>query len=68
MRGPEGVPIGKLRRVKISNIIVYNADSEYTCTIAGCPGILLRIFTLAISGSIIKVVEKRRCIKRSPGK
>lgn len=38
MRGPEGVPIGKLRRIKISNIIVYNANPSYTCTIAGLPG------------------------------
>jgi polygalacturonase len=38
MRGPEGVPIGKLRRIKISNILVNNADPSYTCTIAGLPG------------------------------
>ena len=38
MRGPEGVPVGKLRRIKISNIIVYNADQSYACTIAGLPG------------------------------
>lgn len=38
MRGPEGVPVGKLRRVKISNIVVYNADPYYSCTIAGLPG------------------------------
>ncbi|MGD1006216.1 MAG: glycosyl hydrolase family 28-related protein [Ignavibacteriaceae bacterium] len=38
MRGPEGVPIGKLRRIKISGIIVYNADPSYACTIAGLPG------------------------------
>ena len=38
MRGPKGVLIGKLRRIKINNIIVYNADPLYTCTIAGLPG------------------------------
>lgn len=38
MRGPEGVPVGKLRRVKISNVIVYNADPSYACTFAGMPG------------------------------
>lgn len=38
MRGPEGVPGGKLRRVKISNIVVYNADPNFSCTIAGLPG------------------------------
>ena len=38
MRGPQGVPIGKIRRININNIIVYNADQSYTCTIAGLPG------------------------------
>lgn len=38
MRAPEGTPVGKLHRVIISNIIVYNADSNYTCTITGVPG------------------------------
>jgi polygalacturonase len=38
MRGPQGTPIGQLRRVKISNVIVYNADSMYACTIHGMPG------------------------------
>ena len=38
MRGPDGVPVGKLRRIKISDVIVYNADQSYTCTIAGLPG------------------------------
>jgi polygalacturonase len=37
MRGPEGLSIGKLRRIKMSNIIVYNADSSYACTITGLP-------------------------------
>jgi polygalacturonase len=35
MRGPEGTPAGKLRRVMISNINVYNADSHF---ISGVPG------------------------------
>ncbi len=38
MRGPAGTPVGKLHRVIISNVIVYNADSNYTCTISGVPG------------------------------
>lgn len=38
MRGPEGVPVGKLRRVNISNIIVYNADPRYASLIMGIPG------------------------------
>jgi len=38
MRGPEGVPVGKLRRVNISNVIVYNADPHYGSLIMGIPG------------------------------
>lgn len=38
MRGPEGVPIGKLRRVSISNLMVYNADSHFSSIISGIPG------------------------------
>lgn len=37
MRGPEGVPIGKLRRVSISNLMVYNADSHFSSIISGIP-------------------------------
>ena len=29
MRGPAGTPVGKLRRVSISNVIVYDADPRY---------------------------------------
>jgi len=38
MRGPEGTPVGQLRRVNISNIIAYNADARYASIIAGVPG------------------------------
>lgn len=38
MRAPQGTPVGKLHRVIISNVIVYNADSNYACTISGVPG------------------------------
>ena len=38
MRGPEGVPVGKLRRVNISDIIVYNADPRFASIISGIPG------------------------------
>ena len=38
MRGPKGVPIGKLRRIKLSGILIDNADPAYSCTIAGLPG------------------------------
>jgi polygalacturonase len=38
MRGPAGVPIGKLRRVTINNLMVYNADSHFSSLISGLPG------------------------------
>jgi polygalacturonase len=38
MRGPAGTPVGELRRVLISNIMVYDADPNYACTISGTPG------------------------------
>ncbi|MDQ8182147.1 glycoside hydrolase family 28 protein [Pelagicoccus sp. SDUM812005] len=37
-RGPEGTPIGKLRRVSISNVNVHDADSRYASQIVGEPG------------------------------
>lgn len=38
MRGPEGMPVGALRRVNINNIVVYDAPSETGCVISGIPG------------------------------
>ena len=38
MRGPAGPPVGALRRVKISNVIVYNAEPKYASIISGTPG------------------------------
>ena len=38
MRGPEGVPPGKLRRVSISNVSAYDVDPRYACIIAGIEG------------------------------
>jgi polygalacturonase len=38
MRGPEGVSVGKLRRVNISNVIVYNSEPRYGSLIMGIPG------------------------------
>jgi polygalacturonase len=38
MRGPEGVPVGKLRRISISNISAYDVDPRYACIIAGLEG------------------------------
>jgi polygalacturonase len=38
MRAPEGYPVGHLRRVNISNFVVYNADPRYASIISGIPG------------------------------
>ena len=38
MRGPAGVPVGELRRIIISNVMVYNADPSFASIIAGVPG------------------------------
>ncbi len=38
MRGPEGVPVGALRRVSISNVICSNGASGLSSIISGIPG------------------------------
>ena len=38
MRGPEGIPVGKLRRVLISNVVVSNAESKQAALVTGIPG------------------------------
>ena len=37
-RSPKGTPVGKLRRVQISNVNVFNADSQFSNIISGIPG------------------------------
>jgi len=41
MRGPEGVPVGALRRVIISNIVCSNSTSGISSIISGLPGHLI---------------------------
>lgn len=38
MRSPQGTPVGRMSRINISNINVYNADSRYSSIISGIPG------------------------------
>lgn len=38
MRGPEDVPVGKLRRVIISNVVIHNPNPRYASLILGIPG------------------------------
>jgi polygalacturonase len=38
LRAPDDTPVGALRRVTISNVVVYNAVERYGCIVAGIPG------------------------------
>lgn len=38
MRGPAGTPVGKLRRVNISNMVVYSSNPDYASLVFGIPG------------------------------
>ena len=38
MRGPQGVPVGTLKRIILSNIVSYNSDSRLSAILAGIPG------------------------------
>ena len=38
MRGPSGPAVGEIRRVTISNVVVYNAESKFASIISGIPG------------------------------
>lgn len=37
-RGPQGTKTGEIKRIIISNVVVYNADSKYSSMISGIPG------------------------------
>ena len=38
MRAPEGTAIGSIKRIRISNVVAYNADPRYGSIISGVPG------------------------------
>ena len=38
MRGPEGIPVGKLRRINISNVVIYSSNPDYASLVFGIPG------------------------------
>ena len=38
MRGPEGTPVGVLRRINISNVVAYSANPDYASLLLGIPG------------------------------
>lgn len=47
MRGPAGPPVGELRRVTVSNVVVYNAEPKYASIISGIPGHDIEDITLS---------------------
>jgi polygalacturonase len=47
MRSPQGTPVGTLRRITISHVNVYNADSQYSSIISGIPGHPIEDVTLS---------------------
>ena len=47
MRSPEGTPVGSMKRIRLNNINVYNADSRYSCIISGVPGAQIEDVTLS---------------------
>jgi hypothetical protein len=38
MRGPEGTPVGSLRRINISNVVAYGVNPDYASLLLGIPG------------------------------
>lgn len=38
MRAPEGTPVGSVKRIRISNVVAYNADPRYGSIVSGVPG------------------------------
>jgi polygalacturonase len=47
MRGPKGVAVGELRRINISNVVIYNADPRWASIISGIPGHNIEDVTLS---------------------
>ena len=46
MRSPEGTPVGTMKRILISDINVWSADSRYASIISGVPGACIEDVTL----------------------
>ncbi len=54
MRAPEGMAIGKMRRIIISNLTVNNANPEYGSLIVGIPGHLIEDVKLSNIQILVK--------------
>jgi polygalacturonase len=47
LRGPAGTPEGVLRRINLSNFVIYNADSRYASILTGIPNHAIEDVTLS---------------------
>ena len=54
MRSPQGTPVGRMKRVTISNINCYDADGRFSSIINGMPGFYVEDVTI----SDVKIVYK----------
>jgi len=54
LRGPNEPPVGRIRNIKLSNIVATDVDSTYASIISGIPGHLIEDITL----SNIKIVYR----------
>jgi len=66
MRGPEGTPVGRLRRVTISNVTVYNADPRYSSILSGIPGYDIEDVTLSNIRIVARGGGTRADAERTP--
>src|SRR5665647_3394930 len=59
MRGPEGIPVGVLRRINISNVVAYSANPDYASLLLGIPGydiedVRMDNITILVKGGALK--------------
>lgn len=47
LRGPVGTPESVLRRVNLSNFVIYNSAGRYACLLSGVPGYAIEDVTLS---------------------
>lgn len=47
MRSPQGTPMGAMRRIDISHVSCYDADSRFGCIVSGIPGVMVEDVTMS---------------------
>ena len=68
MRGPEGTPVGELRRVNISDIIVSNCASRQASLIIGIPGHYIEDVKLSNTSCFTRAAEQSKTPRPSRSK